>query len=154
MSSVAMSKIQIVVIILIKAFTAAPGERHGKRRSSWVGVGGATAPKKSHNICMLYLNSWRLHTRESPWCTSGHCPNRNLVRRSLKEHNRDDLVCVAILATRSIILGDRKGKFTPPAESDRHSSQRRVYINLLHTAERTNNHKVQQQAQSKPLTIN
>lgn len=47
MSSVAMSKIQIMVISLVKGFTAAPTEHHGERRSSWGGGGGRTkAPKR------------------------------------------------------------------------------------------------------------
>jgi hypothetical protein len=37
MASVAMSKIQIVVVILVKAFAAAPAERHGERRSVQLG---------------------------------------------------------------------------------------------------------------------
>jgi hypothetical protein len=44
MASVAMSKIQIVVIILVKVFTAAPSEYHSERRSSWGGE--VKAPKR------------------------------------------------------------------------------------------------------------
>jgi hypothetical protein len=45
MSSVAMSKIQIVVIMLVKAFTAAPAEHHGKTSFK---VGGEEGEEQKH----------------------------------------------------------------------------------------------------------
>lgn len=94
MSSVAMSMMQIVVVILVKLTTAAPehhGEGEGEGRSSWgEGGGGAKAPEPK--LCMLYLNSWRLGTRESPCgvMQADIAQSATLCTAALKERN--DLV--------------------------------------------------------------
>ena len=101
MSSVAMSMMQIVVVILVKLTTAAPehhgeGEGEGEGRSSWgEGDGGAKAPEPK--LCMLYLNSWRLGTRESPCgvMQADIAQSATLCTAALKERN--DLVLSQLL---------------------------------------------------------
>jgi len=122
---------QIVVVILVKLSTAAPAEleRHGEGvgegRSSWgEGGGGAKAPEPT--LCMLYLNSWRLGTRESPCgvMQADIAQSATLCTCGFNLKERNDLVCVAATLA-SFFLGDRNGKFSaahrvPP---DRHSCQ-------------------------------
>jgi len=128
-----MPKIQIVVVILVKAFTTAPAEHHGETSFSSTLGGGEEEEERKHqkkrapaqSICMLYLNSWRLtHTRESPSIgvhNAESLPNQQpCAPQHCEGAQRQRPLCVAIShATRfsSFLLGDRNGKFSSRRKS-------------------------------------
>jgi hypothetical protein len=56
MASVAVSDMQMVVVILVKAFTTAPTETHDARRSRLKGGEKERGLKRVQNICTSYLN--------------------------------------------------------------------------------------------------